>query len=92
MEPFNVHIRNNEEEITLTILPEQDYYKIIYFGGIIGAIKEVDGEWELLTEDEIEAGDLPFYDYKHGIDNQPKLELDLPKINQIAAEIGNVIY
>ncbi len=92
MEPFNIHIQNNDDEVTLTVLPEQDYYKIVYFGGIIGAIKEFDGGWELLAEDEIEAGGLPFYDFKHGVDNQPKLELNLPKINQIAAEIENAIY
>jgi len=92
MEPFNIRIPNNDEEVTLTILPEQDYFKIIYFGGILGAIKEFEGAWELLPEEEIAAGDLPFYDYKHGVDDQPKLELNLPKINQIAAQIENVIH
>lgn len=92
MKPFNIHIQNNEQEVTLTILPEQDYYKIIYFGGIIGAIKEFDGGWELLPEEEIEAGSLPFYDFKHSITDEPKLKLTLPKINQIAAEIENVIH
>ncbi|MEJ5995821.1 hypothetical protein WG904_15430 [Pedobacter sp. Du54] len=91
MQPFNIHIQNNEEEITLTIIPEKNYYKIVFYGGIIGAIEAFEGGWKLLEEEEIEAGDLPFYDYKHGVDNQPKLELNLPKINQIAAEIENVI-
>ena len=92
MEPFNIRIQNNEEAVTLTVLPEKNYFKIVYYGGIIGAIKEFDGGWELLAEEEIEVGDLPFYDYKHGVDDQPKLELNLPKINQIAAEIENVIH
>ena len=92
MEPFNIHIQNNEDEVTLTVLPEKNYYKIVYYGGIIEAIKEYDGGWELLAEEEIEAGGLPFYDYKHGVDDQPKLELNLPKINQIAAEIENAIH
>lgn len=92
MEPFNIHIQNDNQEITLTVLPESDYFKLIYFGGIIGAMRESNGEWELLPEEEIEPGALPFYDYKHGIDEQPKLELSLPKINQIAAEIENIIH
>lgn len=92
MQPFNIHIENNDEKVTLTILPEKNYYKIVYFGGIIGAIKSVESGWELLAEEEIEAGGLPFYDFKHGVDEQPKLELNLPKINQIAAEIENAIY
>jgi len=92
MEPFNIHINNNDEDVTLTVLPENNYFKLIYYGGIIGAIKELNGAWELLPEDKIEAGGLPFYDYKHGIAKEPKLQLSLPKINQIAAEIENAIY
>ncbi|MFI5452939.1 hypothetical protein ACHMWN_12370 [Pedobacter sp. UC225_61] len=92
MEPFNIHIQHNGEEITLTVLPEKDYFKLIYFGAIIGAIKETEGEWELLEEDEIEPGALPLFEYKNGGHEQLKFELNLPKINQIAAEIENFIY
>lgn len=92
MEPFNIRIQNNDQEVTLTVLPENNYFKLIYFGGIIGAIREFEDGWELLPEEEIEPGALPFYDYKNGIDEQPKLKLSLPKINQIAAEIENVIH
>jgi hypothetical protein len=92
MEPFNIHIQHNDEEVTLTVLPEKDYFKLIYFGGIIGAIRESEGEWELLEEEEIEAGGLPLFEYKNGINDEQKFELNLPKINQIAAQIENVIY
>lgn len=88
MEPFNIKINHLEKEITLTISPEKDYYRIIYFGGIIGAIKKLGHDWELVPEDEIEAGDLPIYDFKQSYANdQPKLTLNLPEINQIAAAI-----
>ncbi|MFD0941498.1 hypothetical protein [Pedobacter boryungensis] len=93
MEPFNIHIQNNDEQVTLTVIPEKDYFKLVYFGGIIGAIKESEGEWELLEEDEIEPGLLPLFNYKNGVNNEElKFELSLPKINQIAAEIENAIY
>ncbi|HTM99488.1 MAG TPA: hypothetical protein VL088_12115 [Pedobacter sp.] len=92
MEPFNIHIHQNDKEITLTVLPENNYFKLIYFGGIIGAIRELDGEWELLPEEEIEPGGLPFYEDKKSFTDQPELILSLPKINQIAAEIENAIY
>ncbi|RZL46805.1 MAG: hypothetical protein EOP00_13845 [Pedobacter sp.] len=93
MEPFNIKISHHNNEVTLTILPEKDYFKIIYFGGIVGAIKPVGHEWVLVEEEEIEPGDLPLYEYKHGYaDERPKLELNLPEINRIAAEIENVIH
>ncbi|MNY08031.1 hypothetical protein D3C86_1408590 [compost metagenome] len=65
MEPFNIKIGFGEKEVTLTILPaEEGYYKVIYYGGIVGAVKpEADGEgWEQVPDDEIVAGDLPRYE------------------------------
>ena len=92
MEPFNIHINHKGKEITLTIKPEQDYFKIIYFGGIVGAIRKLGTDWELVEEQEMEPGDLPLYDYKMGYDeDHEKLELNLPEINQIAGEIENTI-
>lgn len=64
MEPFNIKVGFGEKEVTLTILPASEgYYKVIYFGGIVGAVRpEADGEgWEQLEEDEVPAGDLPLY-------------------------------
>lgn len=61
-EAFNIKVGYGEKEVTLTILPHpEDYYKVIYFGGIMGAVCRVDGEWDLITATEIEAGDLPLY-------------------------------
>ncbi len=88
MEPFNIRITHYGKEITLTINPENDYFKIIYYGGIVGAIKKVGEQWELLKEEDIEPGGLPLYDYKKGYgDDHKKLELQLPEINLIAEEI-----
>jgi hypothetical protein len=92
MEPFNIRIPHKGREITLTIQPEKDYFKIIYYGGIVGAIKNYDTDWELVAADEMEPGNLPLYDYKMGYgDNHEQLELNLLEINQIAGEIENVI-
>jgi len=87
MEPFNIRIPHKGKEITITIQPENDYYKIIYYGGIVGAIRNHGTDWELVAEEEITPGDLPLYDYKMGHDDHEKLELQLFEINQIAGEI-----
>jgi len=71
MKPFNVSIGFGEKEVTLTILPEPEgYYKVLYYGEIVGAIKpEQDGEgWEQVPDEEISAGNLPPY--------QPDLTLE----------------
>jgi len=35
---FNIKFGYGQKEVTLTILPQKDYFKIIYFGGIMGAV------------------------------------------------------
>lgn len=58
---FNIRVGYGKKEVTLTILQEEDYYKVIYFGGIMGAVRHVQNEWVLMKHTEIPAGDLPVY-------------------------------
>lgn len=59
--PFNIKIGYGKNEVTLTILPKEEYFKVIYFGGIMGAVRCVDGDWDLIEPDGLEGGDLPLY-------------------------------
>ena len=88
MDPFNIKINLAEKESTLTILPTVSGYKIIYYGAILGAIKQVHKQWHLLPEDEIEPGELPLFDYRksYAID-EPKPVLTKNLINEIANQI-----
>ncbi|HEY0176380.1 MAG TPA: hypothetical protein VGC08_08375 [Pedobacter sp.] len=64
MEIFNIKIGFGENELTLTVMPTKEgWYKIIYFGGVLGAIRlDTDNEtWEKVPDEELEAGDLPLY-------------------------------
>jgi hypothetical protein len=63
MDPFNIKIKYGTQEVTLTILPtEEEYYKVIYYGAILGAVC-FDGEhWDQVPLEQIAAGDLPFYE------------------------------
>lgn len=86
-EAFNIKVGYGEKEVTLTILPHQEgYYKVIYFGGIMGGVYYQDGEWELLGSEDIDAGDLPFYvpDLKG---ERLEVLLDEPTVNAIGIEI-----
>jgi len=89
MSPFNVHIIHQQHNLTLTILYEKDYYKIIYFGGIVGAIRNHGHDWELVPEDEILASDLPPFEYQENRQGIANLQLNTPEINQIAGAIEN---
>lgn len=60
-ETFNVKIDYGSREVTLTILRQANYYKVIYFGGIMGGVRFTNGKWELIDPEEMEAGDLPLY-------------------------------
>jgi hypothetical protein len=79
MKPFNIKIGFGEKEVTLTILSGgEGYYKVMYYGGIVGAVRpEPDGEgWEQVPDGEFSIGDLPIY--------EPDLESD--RLNFVLCE------
>jgi hypothetical protein len=89
MEPFNVKKGYGENEVTLTILPIQEgYYKVIYYGKILGTIRLVKDTscWELVPPEEVVAGDLPLYEPDLSED---RLEVILD--DETVDEIGNEI-
>jgi hypothetical protein len=89
MEPFNIKVGYGEKEVTLTILPTKEgYYKVIYYGGILGAIRlanDTDG-WEIVPPEDVVAGDLPLYEPDL---NGDRLEIVLS--DETVDEIGNEI-
>nr|WP_121273083.1 hypothetical protein [Pedobacter schmidteae] len=65
MESFNIKVGFGQHEVTLTILPtKKEYYLVLYFGSIIGAVRlDADGElWEQVPDEEIVTGRLPLYE------------------------------
>lgn len=60
-EAFNIKLGYGSKEVTLTMLKHKDYFKVIYFGGIMGAVQKVDSDWYLMNQEDIDAGDLPQY-------------------------------
>ena len=91
MEPFNIKIKYHSNEITLTILPaENNIFKIIYFGGILGAVQLDHEEWYFRPIEEIEAGSLPYYTPgKEG--SHIEIELTEFVVEQIGAEISEYL-
>jgi hypothetical protein len=89
MEPFNIKVGFGVKEVTLTILPsEEGYYKVIYYGGILGAVrleKDTNG-WEIVPDGEYDAGDLPFYKPNLNAD-QLDFILDTRAVDEIGEEI-----
>ncbi|WP_316810898.1 hypothetical protein [Pedobacter heparinus] len=60
---FNIRIGYGKKEVTLTILPvKENYYKVIYYGGVMGAVCYNGDEWDLIEKEDVEPGDLPFYE------------------------------
>ncbi|ACU03524.1 MULTISPECIES: hypothetical protein [Pedobacter] len=60
---FNIRIGYGKKEVTVTILPvKENYYKVIYYGGVMGAVYYNGDEWELIEKEDVEPGDLPLYE------------------------------
>lgn len=62
MKPFNIKTKYGQQEVVLTILKEDKYFLIIYYGGIFGALQQECKNWELLPDNEIAIGHLPHYE------------------------------
>ena len=88
MVPFNIQIDHGDDKITLTIIPKEDYYTIVYFGGILGAIRKMGPDWILLQQEEIDPGALEHFDHKQNFE-VTRLSLGIHEINLIAGEIEN---
>jgi hypothetical protein len=77
MQPFNIKIPVQNEEVTITILPtDQEYFKVVYYGHVLGAIhydKNIN-KWSLVDPSEIIVGDLPPYT---GIIEEDRVEIEL---------------
>jgi hypothetical protein len=77
MDPFNIRIKNQEQDITFTVLPgENGCFKIIYYAAVLTAVQKRPGkDWMIVSKDDIEAGDLPFYIHTNDSERlQPTLD------------------
>jgi hypothetical protein len=88
MTAFNIDIELDDQQITLTIIPKDDYFKIVYSGGILGAIRKQESDWILLEAEEIEPGELKPLDYKQTEDRH-QITLGVAEVNQISGAIEN---
>lgn len=88
MEPYNIKISYGTKEVTLTILPtDEGYYKVIYFGGILGGVYFDGKDWDLVEQDKITAGDLPLYEPGR-IGERIEVELNDHVVDRIGWEIS----
>lgn len=89
MKPFNVNISIKQNEVVLTILPIADNeYKVIYYGGILGAIRyEISlKEWQKIPDEDVVISDLPPYQY--GLkEDRIEFTLDEQNVNSIGQQI-----
>lgn len=87
MKPYNIKISYGTNEVTLTILPTNEgYYKVIYYGGILGAVFFDGKDWDSVANDHIVQGDLPFYEAGR-IGERIEIELSDHVIERIGWEI-----
>jgi len=87
MEAFEIDINHGETIVRLTILQENDCFKIISGGRLLGAIKQEGIDWFLVEPDESSAE-------QRSSDAGKSLEIDqiilgAAEVNQIAGEIEN---
>jgi hypothetical protein len=87
MEPFNIRINYNSQELTLTILPNTDRrFTIVYFGGVLGAVRQLGDSWQLMDFHSIPESGLPEYRSGHK-NSRTEIELTSEVANYIGLKI-----
>ncbi|WP_412468087.1 hypothetical protein [Pedobacter sp. KLB.chiD] len=87
MTAFNIEINHSDLAITLTVIPKDDYFKIVYSGEILGILKKQESDWILLKAEEIDP-EILAADYKLA-ENNHHPTLGVAEINQISGAIEN---
>ncbi len=87
MTAFNIVINHNDQALTLTIIPKDDYFHIVYLEEILGVIRKQESDWILLKAEEIDSEGLAVDDKLAG--NGHHLSLGVAEINQISGAIEN---
>jgi hypothetical protein len=87
MVPVNIKIQYQAKEVTLTVIAEDGaLYRLLYYGGILGAVERSNNIWILSDPSKVPSGDLPQYRKAHQ-NNRVELALD----NEVANQIGRKI-
>ncbi|WP_129715844.1 hypothetical protein [Pedobacter sp. SYP-B3415] len=86
MDAFNIHIPYDQEQITLTILPVEGGFQVIYYGRIAALVRQGENAWEKASLASTDLGDLPLYDPDAFPENPPFLVSD-----EVIAAIGQEI-
>ncbi|MEJ7558154.1 MAG: hypothetical protein WKF66_07580 [Pedobacter sp.] len=91
MEPFNIRINYNAQELTLTILPNTDMqFTIVYFGGVLGVVQYLGHSWVLMDRNSIPESGLP--EYKMGYKNsRTEIELTTEVVNYLGIKINSFL-
>ena len=91
MKPFNIKIGYGANQVTLTILPTADnHFKVIYYAAILGTVRLDIDSWELVDNEKLEAGDLPYY--QHDVNSgRINIILNEATVDEIGEEIQNVL-
>lgn len=88
MDPFNIIIKNGNEQLDLNIHPQEaGRYKIIYHGGLVGDVFMGKGEsWEAISAEEFDAVTYPIYEY-HETSGHADILLEQEIVQRIGVEI-----
>ncbi|WP_316752995.1 hypothetical protein [Pedobacter gandavensis] len=88
MDPFNIVIKNGNEQLDLNIHPQEaGGYKIIYHGALVGQIfMGQGGSWEAISANDLDIVTYPVYEYDETSGHADML-LEQELVQRIGGEI-----
>lgn len=91
MDPFNIVIKAQSEQIDLNIHPQDGAnFKVVYHGGLVGEMFLDNGKWEAVSADDLDTGGYPVYEYDE-TSGHADILLDQRVIAEIGRELDRVL-
>jgi hypothetical protein len=91
MDSIDIVINVQEQQVSLTLQPEQaGVYKVIYHGMLVGeiAVGEYGDSWHSVPVESVTPGIYPMYEHDAAKDT-PRIILDDHTLQQIGEAMGN---
>jgi len=91
MDPFNIVIKAQNEQIDLNIHPQDGAnFKVVYHGGLVGEMFLDNGNWQAVSADDLDSAGYPVYEYDENSGHADIL-LDQQVIADIGRELDRVL-
>lgn len=91
MDPFNIVVNYQNEQVDLNIHPQAgERYKILFHGGLVGEMYRTDDRWQAVSANGLDGGGYPLDEYDE-TSGHADLLLDEDVVLRIGEQLDQIL-